>query len=124
MKKNLNVSKKIVAQVIIEKINETGKPVEIKTNYQGGYESPQEILWKGNNKGYIPDIVVNYKDESDIYEIELDNNLKLDKWKLFYLSAKKNDGNLYLVMPDYLKDQAKKMLENSSINATIVYFQT
>ena len=53
MEKKAEVSKKIVAQVIIEKIQDEKNPREIKTNIIQGYDNPEKIVIKDKKEGTV-----------------------------------------------------------------------
>lgn len=118
------VDKAMVARVMVSKLQEEQKPKQIRTRYLKGFESPDNVSIKGDEKKFSPDIMAIYDRETHLYEIELDNKMPVDKWRTFSLYARKNKGNLYLIVPDYLKDPIKEQIRNNDINAGIIYFQT
>jgi hypothetical protein len=124
MRKEENVDKKMVARAVIQKLQDEGSPKEIKTNYLAGFKSPERVMIKGTDVVFIPDIVADYGKETCLYEIELSDDIETDKWKWFSLYAKKNNGNLYLVIPNWLRKPVKQKLNEQHINAGIIYFNT
>ena len=124
MRKEENVDKKMVARVIVQKLQDESSPKEIKTNYLSGFKSPEKVILKGTDTEFTPDIVADYGKETHLYEIELSDDIQTDKWKWFSLYAKKNHGNLYLVVPDWLRNPVKQKLNEQNISAGIIYFST
>lgn len=67
-----------------------------------GFKNPYKIGWKKSDKGYYPDVIGASKKITHIFSVEtklLDKVPKkdLDKWRMFSLYAKANNGNMYLV---------------------------
>lgn len=92
------ISKELVVQAIIDKIEKEQENPEIRTLYVKGYKAPNKIITKGNEeKGFTPDVVFSNEDRTELYEIELDEKIKLNKWRLFSLFSKKENGNLNIV---------------------------
>lgn len=118
-------NKKLLTKVLVEKIESERNPKEIKTQHIKKYRATDKIAPKGKKEeGFFPDIVVSYDEESHIYAIELDEKPKFEKWKLLSHHAKNNNGNFYLVVPDWLKDNLKEKLKEQNINAGLLYFYT
>jgi hypothetical protein len=124
MNKEKAIDKTMVARAVVSKIKDETKPDQIRAKELNEYESPNGISLRGKNEVYAPDIAAVYKDKTHVYEIELNKHVSVDKWRLFSLYAKKNHGNLYLVVPDYLKENVKKELVDNDINAGLIYFNT
>ncbi|NBC82181.1 MAG: hypothetical protein GVY19_02255 [Bacteroidetes bacterium] len=124
MKKENSINKKMVARAMIQKIEQERDPVEIKTNFVVGYQSPERIAIKGKTDGYEPDIEVQYNKEMHLYAIELDDSMNTNKWRLMSLYAKKNNGNLHLIVPDWLKQPVRDNLDKEEINAGLIFFNT
>ncbi len=118
------IDKTMVARAVISKIQDETKPEVIKAKHIKEYDMPSKISIKGENNGYIPDIAISFKEKTHVYEIELDKKMATEKWRLLSLYAKKNNGNLYLVVPDYLKEDIKKEIQDNNINAGLIYFNT
>ncbi|HBH49536.1 MAG TPA: hypothetical protein DDX98_12890, partial [Bacteroidales bacterium] len=72
---------------------------------------------------HIPDIEVSYENETHLYDIVLDKKEATGRWKLLSQYARKNNGNLYLVVPEKIKDAIKKSISENDINAGILFFQ-
>ena len=123
MKKTSGISKKMIAEVIIDKLIQEGKSNQIRTSYVKDYLPPEKIQVQGKDETYVPDVKVLY-DEANLYEIQLDDNIQTDKWKILSTYANKQNGNLYVVAPDWLRNQIKKELIDNEIHAKIIYFET
>lgn len=122
MRKMENVDKNTVARIMIKKIEQENRPKEIKTTYLKGYPVPDKIAFKGDEDAHAPDIEAIYDNEHHLYEIELDDNVKINKWKLMSLYAKKNSGKFYLVVPRWLKDPIIDQIKKEKIRARVISF--
>lgn len=122
MKKILDKAR--IAMAVITKINQEKKPKSIQTTLVKGYEMPAKVKIRGKQNGYVPDIAVEYDKETTVYEIELNQEIKVSKWRTLSLYARKFNGNFYLVVPDYLKDLFTREIEERDINAGVLYFAT
>lgn len=119
-----NIDRTLVVKAVISKLNNDRPPDKIKVKNLQGYDPPDKIPAKVKEGGLIPDLTVHYGKELNLYEIELDDDLDSEKWKLMSLYSKKNQGYLFLVVPDYLKDRVKVELEKNEVNAGLIYFHT
>lgn len=124
MKQESSLDKTLIAKAVISKIRKEGNPESIRAKYVNDFEPPNMIHLKGSDESYAPDIAAEYKKTMDVYEIELNSEMPVTKWRLFSLYARKNNGNFYLVVPDYLKEEVKHQLLNREINAGLIYFDT
>jgi hypothetical protein len=118
------IDKTMVTKAIISKIQDENMPEKIKAIHLKDYDTPDKISVKGKNIGYTPDIEAFFKKEINVYEIELDKKMPVEKWRLLSLYAKKNNGNFYLVIPDYLRGPVKDEISKNDISARIIYFET
>ncbi len=114
----------MVTRAVIIKIKDAEAPDVIKATHIQGYDDPDIIGNKGNDKGYKPDIVAFKENETNIFEIELDDKMPVNKWRLFSEYAQKNNGNLFLVVPDYLKESIKNEMQKQQIRSRLIYFET
>ncbi len=120
----IELDKTMVSRAVISKIEDEDTPKAIKTNHVIGYESPNKISIKGKEEKYIPDITVVFDNYTTLYEIELNKTMPVEKWRLLSSYARKNQGNLYLVVPDYLKESIKEEIKQQDINAGVIFFKT
>lgn len=118
------INKVLVVRAVISTIIEGKAPDKIEAKDLQDYESPARISFKGYNDGLVPDVVVYRNEEVDLYEVELDENIDVDKWRLMSLYARKYKGHLFLVVPDFLREKVKNELKNNSVNAGLLYFNT
>jgi hypothetical protein len=116
------LDKTMVTRAVIIKIEEERKPKKIKTKHVLGYDSPNKISYKGKEEGYTPDIAAVFDNGTNVYEIELNKTMPVEKWRILSLYARKNNGNLYLVVPDYLKEPIKEEIKDKDISAGVIYF--
>lgn len=122
MKKTIDKSK--VTKSLIKLLKEERNPETIKAKNIDSLETPDKVSLKNNKQTYVPDVAVIYDNSTSLYEIELDNTMPVDKWKLFSLYARKSNGNFYLVVPEYLKEDIKKEINDNQINAGLMFFST
>jgi len=124
MNKERIVDKTTVTRAVVQKIQNDTSPERIRTTHLKGFDDPETIYIKGNEKGYKPDIVAINKNGINVYEIELSDQMPVDKWRLFSTYAQKNNGNLFLVVPDYLKETIKREIQDNEIHSRLIYFDT
>lgn len=127
MNANKNYSKKIIAQAVINKIEETSSPDDIKTKYLEEYSTPQVIELKYEKEKaemLYPDIIAEYSNRTNLYEIELDEEINSQKWKFMSHYATQNNGNFHIIIPDFMRDRVKRSLKENGINAALLYFDT
>jgi hypothetical protein len=122
--KDNGLIKQTVAEAMIEKIKEDDSLISIETQYVDEYQKPDKISWKNTGIGYTPDIRVVLKNgKKSLYEIELADEFDTDKWELFSLFARKNNGDLYLIVPEWMLDRVKDELHRKKINkVNLIYF--
>ena len=118
------INKSMVSRAIISKIEDERNPNEIRTKHVVGYKSPLAVFDKKNDKEFTPDITAIFENETIIYEIELDTQMSVVKWQTFSSYARKNNGSLYLVVPNILTERVKGVLDKNEVNAGIITFAT
>jgi hypothetical protein len=120
------IDKTKVTKAVITKIRNDWNPEMIKAKHVKGFNDPETIYIKGdkNERGYKPDIVALNENQTNIYEIELNRQMPVTKWRLFSNYARENNGNLYIIVPDYLKEDIKKEIQNKDIYSGLIYFET
>jgi len=122
-KKANNVNKKFVAQALINKIEKENQASEIKTRIVEGYEKPEKIVrQEDKKKGFVPDVISKSEEKTDLYEIELDQNFILEKWRLFSLYTNQLKGTFNIVTPESNLGLVKNALKENQIGAKIIYF--
>jgi len=124
MKSKRVIDKTVVSRAVVIKIQDDSDPDLIKATHVKGYDDPEIIYNETKNKGYKPDIVSFNKNEINVYEIELNDEMPVEKWQLFAEYARKNNGNLFLIMPDYLKEPIKDQIREKEIHTKLIYFNT
>lgn len=118
------IDKTMVTRAVISKIREEKSPKAIKAKHLISFDNPMKISLKEKNEEYTPDIAAIFDDSTTVYEIELNEIMPVEKWRVLSLYARRNNGNLYLVVPDYLKDPIKEKIKEKEINAGLIYFKT
>ena len=76
-----NIEKIEIVRAVISKIQGEGEPDKIEVKDLKEYDTPSKIPANGMNEGVIPDLAVHKKDELNLYEIELEDQLNPEKWK-------------------------------------------
>lgn len=118
------IDKAMVSKAVIAKIKEETEPNTIKAKHIADMETPNKISLKHENEGFVPDIAAEYNKQTSYYEIELEDDFESNKWRLFSLSAKNNNGSFFIVVPDFLKEKVKNKLDENDINAGLIFFNT
>jgi hypothetical protein len=121
---NNTINKTEVTKSLIHLLKEERHPEVIKAKDIDSLDTPDKVALKSNKQAYVPDVTAIYENSKTLYEIELDNTMPVDKWRLFSLYARKNNGSFYLVVPDYLKDDIKREIKEKDINAGVMFFPT
>ena len=92
-----------------------------------GYPEPEKFSYHGSfgAKKYIPDAILDYEESCDIFSIEPSLSKKvlgesLHKWILFSSSAKRKNGNLYLVVDEDKQEDFEKILKSKMISAQVI----
>jgi hypothetical protein len=117
------VSKKNVAQAIIQKVEQDHDDVKIMTSMVEGYEKPEKIMSKEEQEeGYIPDVMLRSDDITELYEIDLDQNYKLDRWGFFSRWTSKENGSFSIVTPEEHVNPLRSFLKKNNIEARILFF--
>ena len=119
------IDKKIVVQAIIEKAEKDSEEIQIMTSIVEGYERPDRIVVKGDQKrGYTPDVILRKNETTELYEVELGKakEYELDKWRLFSLYSHKQKGNFNIVIPEDNLPRLRELLKENQIKAKILYF--
>ena len=118
------IDKIMVARAVISTIEEKSEPNKIQSKDLKEYGNPMKIPFKDKKGELIPDLAVYYNYGVNLYEIELENILDVEKWRLMSSYAKKFHGHLFLVVPDFLREKVKNELKSNAINAGLIYFKT
>lgn len=110
----------------IKELADQSNPTEVHMA-TAGYPEPEKFSYHGTfgAKKYLPDAVLGYEESCDIFSIEPSLSKKvlgesLHKWILFSSSAKKKNGNLYLVVDEEKQDDFEKLLKSKMISARIL----
>jgi hypothetical protein len=116
------MNKKIVLQAIIDEIEKDYQEFNIRTSVVDGFEPPERIPGTGvRQNGYIPDMVFEIGSYKELFDVELDHKIELEKWKAFSLYTSGNTGGFTLVIPEKDRQQTREIMESNSINAKILY---
>lgn len=122
-KEKNTVKKEFVVQALIDKIEKENQDIEIKTRIVKGYDSPKRIAKQDSDqKGFTPDVLSSTPEKTDLYEVELTQDYKLEKWKLFSLYSNKLKGTFNIVTPQNNLTAIRNKLKENNIKAKIIYF--
>jgi len=117
------LSKEVVVEAVVNSIENTQTDAEIRTLHLKGYNQPEEITSEDKQSGsYIPDVEFRYEDHVELYEIELDTEIQLYKWKLFSRYTQKRKGNLNIVTQKENLSRFRELLKSHNIPAKLIYF--
>ncbi len=110
----------------IKEIADRSNPREVHMA-TSGYPEPEKFSYHGSfgAKKYIPDAILDYEESCDIFSIEPSLSKKvlgesLHKWILFSSSAKRKNGNLYLVVDEDKQEDFEKILKSKMISAQVI----
>jgi hypothetical protein len=117
------LNKEVVAEAVVDSIKNTQEDAEIRTPYLKGYEKPDTIKpGEKEGSGFIPDVEFRYNDRVELYEIELNTEVQLQKWRLFSLYAKKVHGKFNIVTQKENLPRFRELLNSNKISAKLIYF--
>jgi hypothetical protein len=118
-----SVTKEQVAQAIITQLEEQDNKISIKTGLFKTYKSPPKIIQKSINAAYYPDIQITTSDgHINIYEIELNTKINIEKWRVFSLFTKLKQGELFIIVPEPNLSAIKRIIvENNFKNIKLMY---
>ncbi len=98
-----SLTKEQVAQAVIAQMEEYNDGLKVETKLFENYKSPDKVIWKSNDLGFWPDIKMVEKDGTlKLYEIELEDKINADKWRLFSMYAKMQKGEFTVIVPEYM----------------------
>lgn len=117
-----SIDKIRVVRAVISTIKDNSEPNKIQSKDLKEYGNPMKITLKDKKREFIPDLAVYYNNGVNLYEIELENKIDVEKWRLMSSYAKKFHGHLFLVVPDFLREKVKNELKSNAINAGLIYF--
>jgi hypothetical protein len=117
------VSKKDIAEAIIQKVEEENDDVLIMTSMVKGYKRPEMIMSKEDQAaGYMPDVMLRTDDIIELYEIDLEQDFKLEKWMLFSHFTSNEKRTFSIVTPEDNVTPLKTFLNENDIEARILFF--
>lgn len=117
-----SLTKEQIAQSLIARLEEQTDDIRIETPLLEDYNSPDKIVQSSTNKTYHPDIMIIGNGETSIYEIELDQNMNPDKWRIMSMFTKLRRGEFYVIVPEpYLSKAEEVIIENNIKNIQLMY---
>ena len=118
-----NVDKPLVVRAVISEIQNKDQPLKIEAKDIEDYTNPTKLQLKESDRELIPDLVVYYDNHVDLYEVEMEDHIDIEKWRQMLSHAKRLKGHLFLVVPDFLCEKIKDELAGNAINAGLIYFE-
>jgi hypothetical protein len=117
------ISKKNIAEAIIQKAEQEHEEVRIMTSMVEGFERPEKITYKNKEQGgFTPDVMLRSRDGTELYEIDLAQDFKLEKWKLFSRFSNNENRTFCIVTHEDHLDPLREFLDWNNIEARILYF--
>jgi len=106
----------------IRSIEKQHGDADIKALDMQGYQSPETIVIKGKNQnGFTPDVMFRNDDRTELFEVELNEEVELGKLRLFSLFSKKEKGQLHIVTPKKNLSRFRTLLNSNKISAKLIY---
>jgi hypothetical protein len=89
-----------------------------------GFDQPERVKWESGDKGVLPDMLAKARDKTYVFEVEdtevsLDEDL-VDRWRLLSAHARRNGGDLYLIVPQDNVSKVRSSLTESNVSAQIL----
>ena len=118
-----SLTKKQVAKSIVPQLEEQAYEMSLHTGLLKDYTPSSPITTQTANNGFIPDIITTEKNgETNIYEIQLNNNINTEKWNFFAHFTKERHGKLHIIVPEPNLSAAEKVIvENDIRNIRLMY---
>jgi len=93
-----------------------------------GFETPYTIGLKNEDKGFQPDVIIVRKDTIDLFSIETNiekkvSKVDLERWRLFRIFAKANNGNLFLAGSAHNLKIIKDSIDSIPSNLKFIHLQ-
>ena len=91
-----------------------------------GFDAPYAIGLKNSDKGFQPDVIIVRKDNVDLFSIETNIEKKvskadLERWRLFRIFAKANNGDLFLAGSAHNLKIIKNSIESIPSNLKFIH---
>ncbi|AHW62049.1 hypothetical protein SAMN05444285_12453 [Draconibacterium orientale] len=118
-----SLTKKQVAKSIVPQLEEQAYEMSLQTGLLKNYSPSSPITTQTEDNGFIPDIITTEKNgETNIYEIQLNNNINTEKWSFFAHFTKERHGKLHIIVPEPNLSAAEKVIvENDIRNVSLMY---
>ncbi|WP_163323360.1 hypothetical protein [Draconibacterium mangrovi] len=118
-----SLTKKQVAKSIVPQLEEQAYELSLQTGLLKNYIPSSPITTQTEVNGFIPDIIATEKNgETNIYEIQLTNNIDTERWKFFAHFTKERHGKLHIIVPEPNLSAAEKVIaENDIRNIRLMY---
>ncbi len=121
--KTLEIGKGAYVSALINTIKSNNDYALVKSAVDPDLPNPARIKWKQKNVGYTPDVTVTLNNGNiNVYEVELNQEVNIDKWNLFSLFAKKHNGQLYLAVPEKMLNAIENKAKEALSFVNIIYF--
>lgn len=95
------LKKEEVVQAVITQMTAYNENVLVETKLLENYKIPDKIVWKSTGVGFFPNLKITIPSEKImLYEVELSTKINIEKWRLFSLTARQQNGDFTLVVPE------------------------
>lgn len=118
-----SLTKRQVAKSIVPQLEEQAYEMSLQTGLLKNYVPSSPITTQTADNGFIPDIITTEKNgETNIYEIQLNNNINTERWNVFAHFTKERHGNLHIIVPEPNLSAAEQVIiENDIRNVSLMY---
>ena len=118
-----SLTKKQVAKSIVPQLEEQAYEMWLQTGLLKNYTPSSPITTQTANNGFTPDIITTEKNgETNIYEIQINNNINTEEWNFFAHFTKERHGKLHIIVPEPNLSAAEKVIvENDILNIRLMY---
>jgi hypothetical protein len=88
-----------------------------------GRTRPEEIRYRGDAHGHIPDASCRMGGHRYVFEVETDDTITIkhtaDQWRLFHAWARLNNATFVVVVPDGFQEAALRQLNDLQLVAEV-----
>lgn len=118
-----SLTKQQVAKSIISQLEEQSYELSVQTHLLKNYMPSSPITTQSCYYGFSPDILTTEKNgETNIYEIQLNNKIDAERWRIFSLYTKVRCGQLHIIVPEpNLSAAEETIIEHDIRNIKLMY---
>ncbi len=118
-----SITKQQVAKTIISQLEEQSDELSVQTDLLNSFVPSPHITIQSSCYEFSPDILTTEKNgETNIYEIQLNNNINAEKWLIFSHYTEVRQGELHIIVPEPNLSAAEEVIITSDIrNIKLMY---